>query len=106
MASDTVAPLPAPEGNQVRQRTRQLTQGQIDRAIAFERRPFRSKLLDMLDGPGSVINDDMKDRLRKTLAEAARHVEELHDIRMEYKERVLRRLVENGFVVGRNHMCL
>uniref|UniRef100_A0A0E0KIC4 Uncharacterized protein n=1 Tax=Oryza punctata TaxID=4537 RepID=A0A0E0KIC4_ORYPU len=59
--------MAAPETEGKVRQTRWLTLEQIDRAIAFEGRPFRSKLLDMLDIPGSVIDDDMKDHLRETL---------------------------------------
>uniref|UniRef100_A0A0E0KIC9 Uncharacterized protein n=1 Tax=Oryza punctata TaxID=4537 RepID=A0A0E0KIC9_ORYPU len=75
--------MAAPETEGKVRQTRWLTLEQIDRAIAFEGRPFRSKLLDMLDIPGSG-----------DLAKVAQHVDEMPDIRM----RVLCRFILHGYV--------
>ena len=78
---------------EVQRPKRRLTQEEIDRAMAIERRPFRPPGLDRFARMGARGAEVLK-----TLAEAAELIEANQDIEMEYKEWVLRQFAAKGYV--------
>jgi hypothetical protein len=77
---------------------RRLTQEQIEEVMALERRPFRSPGLDLFARMGPQGAEVLK-----ILAGAAEHLEKLQDMKMEYKERVLRQFAAKGYVEVTDH---
>lgn len=83
---------------QAQRKIKRLTQEEIEHAMALERRPFRPPGLDRFARLGPVGA-----AVLELLAEAAENVERMQDIRMEYKERVLREYAAKGYVVVTVH---
>ncbi|CAM0948947.1 unnamed protein product [Alopecurus aequalis] len=78
---------------QVQRAKRRLTQEQIEKAMALERRPFQPPGLDLFARMGARGAEALE-----IFAEAAKEVEAIQDIQMKYKERVLRQFAEKGYV--------
>ncbi|CAM0948948.1 unnamed protein product [Alopecurus aequalis] len=83
---------------QVQRAKRRLTQEEIEYAMALERRPFRPPGLDLFARMGERGAEALE-----IFARAAQHVEAIQDMKMEYKERVLRQYAEKGYVEVSDH---
>jgi hypothetical protein len=83
---------PAAEA-QVQPAKRRLTQEEIEDAMAIERRHFRPPGFDLFARMGPLGAEALE-----ILAGAAENFEKVQDMRMEYKDRVIREFAAKGYV--------